>query len=78
MQHPFLPDLSDKTLEDLTKTISDLQGKLTFVYKSQNQVLIKQLNMVMEGYRAEYQKRMDDVYKKQNIQNQINISSDNK
>jgi hypothetical protein len=78
MQHPFLPDLSDKTLEELTKTIGDLQGKLNFVYKSQNQILIKQLTMVMEGYRTEYQNRMDALYKKQNIQSQINISSDKK
>ncbi len=76
MPHPFLPDLSDKSLEDLSKTISELQGRLNFVYRTQNQALIGQLNMVMEGYRREYQRRMDEMYKKNNLQNTINITSD--
>jgi len=76
MPHPFMPDLSDKSLEDLTKTISELQGRLNFVYRTQNHALIQQLNMVMEGYRREYQRRMDELYKKNNLQNTINITSD--
>jgi hypothetical protein len=42
-----------------------------------NQPLINQMQMVIESYNAEYQKRMDEMYKKQNIEGSINISSDN-
>jgi hypothetical protein len=65
MQHPFISDLSDKSLDDLTKTLTDLQG------------LVNQMQMVIESYQSEYQKRMDAMYKKQNIEGSINISSDN-
>ena len=77
MQHPFINDLSDKSLDDLTKTLTDLQGKLTWARRSMNQPLIHQMQMVIESYNAEYQKRMDAMYKQQNIEGSINISSDN-
>ena len=77
MQHPFIHDLSDKSLDDLTKTLTDLQGKLTWARRSMNQPLIHQMQMVIESYNIEYQKRMDEMYKKQNIEGSINISSDN-
>ena len=77
MQHPFINDLSDKSLDDLTKTLTDLQGKLTWARRSMNQPLIHQMQMVIESYNAEYQKRMDAMYKNQNIEGSINISSDN-
>jgi hypothetical protein len=77
MQHPFINDLSDKSLDDLTKTLTDLQGKLTWARRSMNQPLIHQMQMVIESYNIEYQKRMDEMYKKQNIEGSINISSDN-
>lgn len=76
MQHPFITDLSDKSLEDLQTTISDLMKKLNFAYRSGNQALIYQLNMVIESYRNEYGKKMDEMIKKQNIQNKINIEKD--
>lgn len=78
MQHPFITDLSDKTLEELLKSISDLNQKLNFAYRSQNGALINQLSMALESYNAEYQKRMNEMYKKSNIEKQINISSDRK
>jgi len=78
MQHPFINNLSDKSLEDLQKTISDLTGKLTFAYRVGNGPLIHQLNMVIESYKAEYSKKMDDLIKKQNIQNKIQIENNDK
>jgi hypothetical protein len=73
MEHPFISDLSEKTSDDLQQTIQDLYGKLNFLYRTQNQPLINQMNMILETYKTEYNKRMDDVYKKQNIQNNIQI-----
>lgn len=77
MQHPFINDLSDKSLDDLTKALTDLQSKLTWARRSSNPALINQMQMVIESYQSEYQKRMDAMYKKQNIEGSINISSDN-
>jgi hypothetical protein len=76
MQHPFISDLSDKSLDDLTKTLTDLQGKLNWARRSSNPGLVNQMQMVIESYQSEYQKRMDAMYKKQNIEGSINISSD--
>jgi hypothetical protein len=76
MQHPFIHDLSGKSMEELQNTIQDLSTKLNFVYRSQNGPMIQQMQMVMESYRAEYAKRIDDIYKKQNLQNKINISKE--
>lgn len=77
MQHPFINDLSDKSMEDLQNTIQDLTKKLNFVYRQQNGPMIAQMLMVLDSYKAEYSKRIDDIYKKQNLTNKINISKDN-
>jgi hypothetical protein len=76
MKHPFINDLSDKTLEQLQETINGLTTKLTFAYRTQNGPLIHQLNMAMESYRTEYNKKMDEIMKKQNNQNKINIQKE--
>ena len=76
MQHPFITDLSDKSLEDISKILSDLNQKLNFAYRAQNGALINQLHMAIESYNTEYKKRIDEMYKKNNIEKQINISSD--
>lgn len=73
MEHPFISSLEDKTLEDLQTTISELSNKLTFAYRTGNQPLIHQLQMVIESYRNEYKRKMDAVFEKQNIKKQINI-----
>jgi len=67
MQHPFITDLSGKSLEDLSKAISDLNQKLNFAYRMQNGALINQLNMAIESYNVEYKRRMDEMYKKNNL-----------
>lgn len=77
MQHPFINDLSDKSLEDLQTTLQGLYSKLNFAHRMQNQALVQQVNMVIESYKAESNKRMDDIYKKQNIDSRIKISNSN-
>lgn len=75
MQHPFISDLSGKTVEELQNTIQDLTKKLTFVYRTQNGPMINQMLMVLDSYKTEYAKRMDEMYQKQNLKNKINISN---
>jgi iron-sulfur cluster repair protein YtfE (RIC family) len=73
MEHPFITDLSDKSLEELQETISSLHNKLTFAYRTQNAPVSRQINMVIESYRNAYNKKMDEMISKQNIKSQINI-----
>ncbi len=78
MEHPFLSstDLKDKTIEEIQDAMSNLMNKLTFAYRTQNGPLIHQLQMVLESHRTQYYKKMDDIFAKQKLNNQINIQSD--
>ena len=73
MEHPFISDLSDKTLEELQETLSDLTTKLTFAYRTQNQPLVHQLQMVIESYKNEQNRKLDTLFKQQNIDTTINV-----
>jgi hypothetical protein len=75
MQHPFLDPtkLKEKSLEDLQKTISELTTKLTFAYRIQNGAMINQLNMILETYKGVYYSKQDEMFKKQNMTNRINV-----
>jgi hypothetical protein len=73
VQHPFVQDLSDKTLEELQKSITELNTRLTFAYRTGNSALIHQVNMVMESYRMAYNKKMDELIQKQKINAKISI-----
>jgi hypothetical protein len=78
MPHPFISDISNKTMDELQNTIQDLTKKLNFVYRQQNGQMISQMRMALESYRVEYSKRIDEAYKKQNLQSKINVSKDSK
>jgi hypothetical protein len=78
MEHPFLDRkaLSEKTLEELQTTLTGLMNKLTFAHRTGNRALIDQLHMVIESYRTEASKKLDEVMKKQNLQNQVSIQKE--
>jgi hypothetical protein len=78
MRHPFINDISGKTLEELQTTISGLMNKLTFAYRMGNQPLINQLQMAIDTYRQEYAKKMDELMGKQKIGTKVSIEKDNK
>lgn len=75
MEHPFINNLDDKSLEDLQATISSLTGKLNFAYRSGNGPLIQQLSMAIESYRNAYSKKMNELIDKQKIQTQIRVEN---
>lgn len=75
MQHPFVNNLSDKSLEDLQTTLSSLHTKLTFAYRTGNGPLINQISMVIESYKAEYNKKMDELINKQKVNTKISITN---
>lgn len=78
MRHPFIADLSDKSLEELQATISTLMGKLTFAHRTGNAPLIHQLQMAIDTYKSEYSKKMDELMGKQKIKTKVNIEKDSK
>lgn len=73
MQHPFINDLSHLTVDEIQTKINDLTSKLSYCYRTHNQVLINQLHMAIDSYKAEYIKKINDLYKKNNIQDKIVI-----
>lgn len=73
MEHPFVQDLSDKTVEELQEKITDLSRKLKFAYSTQNGTMIHQLQMIIESYTVAYNKKITELIKKQNIQTQVKI-----
>ena len=78
MDHPFLDRkaLSEKTLEEIQTALTGLMNKLTFAHRTGNRPLINQLEMVVESYRNEASKKLDEVMKKQNLQNQVSIQKE--
>lgn len=80
MEHPFInkDDLKDLSVEQLQEKMSSLTEKLTFAYRTSNGPLIHQLQMVLETYRNQLTKKMDELFEKQNIKNKINIESEKK
>ena len=74
MEHPFIHNLDDKSLEDLQNTISELNKKLTFAYRTGNGPLISQINMAIDSYRTAYSKKMDDLIKKQSLNIKIDVN----
>jgi hypothetical protein len=78
MRHPFINDISDKSLEELQATISTLMGKLTFAYRMGNAPLIHQLQMAIDTYKEEYSKKMNELMSKQKINSKVSIQKDSK
>jgi hypothetical protein len=78
MEHPFLDRkvLSEKTLEEIQTALTGLMNKLTFAHRTGNRPLINQLEMVIESYRTEASKKLDEVMKKQNLHNQVSIQKE--
>lgn len=73
MEHPFIHNLQDKSLEDLQTSISELSGKLNFAYRTGNSPLINQINMALESYRSAYNKKMNELIDKQKVNMQIKV-----
>jgi len=73
MEHPFIQDLNDKSLEDLQTKLSELTNKLNFAYRMGNRPMINQINMAIDSYRTAYNKKMNDLIDKQKVNMQIKV-----
>ena len=60
--HPLLDELSELSNEEEQKKHSDLMQKLNQAYGMGNQMLINQINMIMESYQEELNKRNKKMF----------------
>ena len=60
----------------MSTALTDLTKKLNFAYRTQNGPMIHQLQMVVESYKAEYNKKMDELMKKQNIKTAVKVEKE--
>jgi len=73
MHHPFISDLSDKSIEDLQEAITDLTSKITFAHRTQNGPMIHQLDMIMNSYKDEQKKKLDKLFADKDIGDNIKV-----
>jgi hypothetical protein len=78
MKHPFTPDLANETTEQLSEKISTLNNRMSWAFRMGKHDMVRQMQMVLEGYRSEYQKRMEEQWNKktggQSLDKKIDIS----
>jgi hypothetical protein len=79
MEHPFLSttDLAELTLDELQEKISELTGKISFAYQTNNQSLINQVGMALESYNTARSQKLNDMFPKNkgdDHSDKINIS----
>jgi cellobiose-specific phosphotransferase system component IIA len=58
MEHPFINNLEDMTLEQLGSKVSELHKKLNIAHRMGNGYLCDQIRMAIESYNGKYQQKM--------------------
>lgn len=77
INHPFISDLSSKTLDELTDTISKLNKQLQYMYRLGKTDMVSQISMAINSYKSEYFKRQQEMWDKKtphNMDKKIDIS----
>ncbi len=64
MEHPLVGQLKDLSLEQLQGKLQEINKRLSFSYKTGNQALIHQLQLVQSSYQEEYNRKMKDLMPK--------------
>lgn len=63
MEHPFINNLDDLTLEQLGSKISELHKKLGIAVRSGNPYLCDQIRMALTSYTTKQQEKTAELYK---------------
>ena len=63
MFNPLSPDLSELSIDELTKRVSDLHKRLAHARQFQRQEVITQTGLMLEEATYELAKRSRDMYK---------------
>jgi len=65
MFHPLMPNLSEKTTDEIVKEMNDLYTKMRMIQSKPS--MANQLNIIVEAYKEEYRKRLlEDPKSKKN------------
>jgi len=67
MEHPLIGDLSKLTLDELGEKIADLNRKLSMAMRTGNGHLCNQIRMAIESHNVKYQEKLQESYKKSDI-----------
>ncbi len=77
MHHPFIHDLTNKTMDELGESINNLNKQLQFMYRMGKSDMVSQISLAINTYKAEYTKRQQELWNKKNnhnMDNKIDIS----
>jgi hypothetical protein len=64
MEHPFINDLEDLSIDALSAKITELQRKLRIATSFGNGHLCDQIRMALDSYQTKYQQKLDELLKK--------------
>lgn len=75
MDHPFVGDLSNLSMEQLTEKISSLNKGMSYCMRTSNYDMARQIDMALSSYRTELNRQqrqlLDDG---ETVTGQINIT----
>lgn len=76
MEHPLIGKIDDQTEDELLKTITELNGKLTIAMRMGNSSLINQLQMAVTTYRNKLSEKQRKAQSgdKDDFEDKIDIS----
>jgi hypothetical protein len=66
MNHPLTPDLSQLSDSDLMKKQTELQKRMIYGHQTGNSNMISQIELMLNDYRAESQRRDYNRYQEEN------------
>lgn len=66
MLYPFMPNLKEKSTDEVVKEMNDLYVKLRIAGGMNNQAVIQQLRSIISEYQNEYTLRLQEAATKQN------------
>lgn len=75
--HPFIGDLSNKTLDELLETITKLNKQQQYMFRLGKAEMVNQIGMAIASFQNEYNKRQKDMWDKktqQGMDKKIDIS----
>jgi len=58
MEHPLVGQLKDLSLEEIQTKLQEISKRLSFAYRTGNDSLAYQLQMVQHSYTEEYNRKM--------------------
>lgn len=80
MNHPFIDNqaLKDHSTDELQNKIAELNRKLNSAMRMNNGALVNQIRMAITSYNEVYASKIQDQYKKLNINSKIDINDSTK